>query len=272
MATSPLVIRIEQHLPITVVALAGTLTQQSAAQLRQTMLKCLAECPDAIMIDLSGLRVDGDLPLVVFRAVRRHAASWPAIPVLVCSPPPALADQLARVSVDGVLPVFPDRASGLAVIRSPSIARADRQLTPSVGAPEQARTLMVEICEAWNLPELVDPARLVASELVTNAILHAWGPPQLSAVLRRAYLHLIVRDESPDPPVRRAIPPMAGLTRTLSGWGMNLVAVTAHAWGHLANDTGKAVWAMLRCPQRPSASVRALRPHLVRPQCLHPRH
>lgn len=272
MATGSLLIHVEQQLPMTIVALAGPLTLTTAPQVRQALLQDLAECPDGIVIDLSGLRVDSDLPLAVFRAVQRHASTWPAIPVVLCSPPAGLSERLARIGMDRTLPVFASRAPALAAAtRAPSIARADQQLFRSVGAPEQARDLIVEICQAWDVPELTDPARLVVSELVTNAVLHANGAPKLTVVLRRPYLHLVVRDETPEPPVRRDIPPMAGLTSALSGWGLNLVSITAHAWGHLTNDTGKVVWAMLRCRRADDASMRNLRPHAVRPQCLHPR-
>lgn len=265
-ASGSLAIRVERRLPVTVVALAGDLTMPAAARLRQTLLKCLADCPDAVVIDLSGATVDTDLPLAVFRAVRRHASAWPAIPVSLCSPPPALSARLARLGMDRVLSVFPSRQRALAAAgTAPTVARADRQFLQSVNAPAQARELIVEICRAWDLPELVDPARLVVSELITNAVLHGRGAPHLTVVLRHPYLHLIVRDDSPDPPVRRTPPPAPGTGTALSGWGLQMVDRAVHSWGHLANETGKAVWAMLRSRQQTGAAAPAVHPQSVRP-------
>jgi anti-sigma regulatory factor (Ser/Thr protein kinase) len=54
-------------------------------------------------------------------------------------------------------------------------AATDRiELHPSASSPARARRFLSERSTAWSLPEpLGDQLALVASELVTNAVLHA---------------------------------------------------------------------------------------------------
>jgi hypothetical protein len=244
--TDTLRIRVEQLLPVAVVTLDGTLSLSAVGRVRSALLKCLAECPDALVVDLAGLSVDSNLPLAVFRAVRRHASTWPAVPMLLCAPSPALLGRFSRTSLGVVIPVYPTRADALAAVDTrQTVARADRDLLPTLDTPAQARELVRDLCLAWGLSGLVDDARLVVSELVTNALLHARGVLRLSVVLRHRDLHLIVRDQSPVPPRRRP-PPSRTSKVALGGRGLYLLDLTAHSWGHLVNDTGKAVWALLR--------------------------
>jgi anti-sigma regulatory factor (Ser/Thr protein kinase)/anti-anti-sigma regulatory factor len=236
----------EQRLPIAVVALEGELTLSEVSRLRHSLLRCLAECPDALIVDLQGVSGSGELALAVFRAVRRRASTWPAVPVLLCSPLAGVATKLARAGLDRILPVYRTRAAALAATTAaPSIARADHDFVPSVHTPTRARSLIAEICHAWDLKEVTEQAQLIVSELVTNAVRYTRGGLRLSAVLRTGQLHLIVRDQSPAPPRLRAAPG-GPVTRHGHGHGLRLVEMLADSWGYLANGAGKAVWARLR--------------------------
>src|SRR5438034_11368746 len=107
------------------VSLSGPLTLDRTTDLRGVLLRCLAECPTAVIVDLSGATVDSDLPLTVFPAVARHASRWPGVPVLLAVPPGPLADRLGRRR-HRYLPVFPDRtaaAASLAATTAPPALR-----------------------------------------------------------------------------------------------------------------------------------------------------
>ena len=93
---------------------------------------------------------------------------------------------------------------------------------------------------------MLDTALVVVSELVTNAVVHASGSVHVTVLLRRSQLHLVVRDQSPDPP-RRLEPPrsIGGISLALNGRGIPLLDSMCRSWGHLSSDTGKAVWAMV---------------------------
>jgi anti-sigma regulatory factor (Ser/Thr protein kinase) len=93
---------------------------------------------------------------------------------------------------------------------------------------------------AWELADLVDDAVLVASELVTNAVLHARTAIQLRLQCKSASLRVEVFDENPRLPMTPSCPPEA-----TSGRGLALVSKVAGSWGIEHRDEGKAVWAEL---------------------------
>jgi anti-sigma regulatory factor (Ser/Thr protein kinase) len=249
-----LLIYVPQRLPSTVVILDGRLTMAGVDRLRDSLLKCLVACPDSVVIDVANLVADDDLPLSVFRVVRRHAANWPAVPVVLAAPAPELAERLARMRIDVALPVYPTRAE--AVVRAigpPTIARLDWDLVSGPNAPAQARARITEMCQAWGVNQVLDAALIVASELVTNAVVHAAnsvhasGVVHMTVLLRRMQLHLVVRDGNPDPPRRTQskIQTMNGISLEDGGRGLPLLDAVCRAWGHLSNHNGKAVWAIV---------------------------
>lgn len=109
--------------------------------------------------------------------------------------------------------------------------------------PHAAREFVVASVE--NLcPDAVEAARLLVSELVTNALLHAHetAVPVAVAALDRC-LHVEVTDHSREVPVNRTHedPLEPG------GFGINLVDALAVRWGVQRNDDGKSVWFDLAC-------------------------
>jgi hypothetical protein len=86
---------------------------------------------------------------------------------------------------------------------------------------------------------LVDPVRLVASELATNALVHAQTAFSVTLEASQQTALLTVRDASVAPPTRRAAKAMDP-----AGRGLAIVAIVSLDWG--TNDDGngsKAVWA-----------------------------
>ena len=85
---------------------------------------------------------------------------------------------------------------------------------------------------------LADDAKIVLSELVTNAMLHGGGCTGVEVVSIGDGLRVEVRDGS-------RLPPMLGqpTEETLTGRGLRLVARLAERWGAAFEDDGKVVWA-----------------------------
>ena len=225
-----------------VVALTGRLGLRDVAPLRSRLLKCLAEQPEALLIDLSGFSVGEPLALAVFTAVVRQAARWPGVPVLFCAPTPAtrlVMDQGAYHR----LPVFHSVTAArrhIGMDRSTLPSFTD-ELLPIFGAPRQARNFATEACLRWDLAHLVAPASLIVSELASNVVDHAHTMATLQLSLRRRFLTIAVRDGSPEEPVISA--DLSPDSR--SGRGLILVEESAHSWGWLPTDGGKVVWASL---------------------------
>lgn len=107
-------------------------------------------------------------------------------------------------------------------------------------SPKHARKRLEETC-AERPPERLDDARLLVTELVSNAVLHGSGPVGLVLTRAGQRLRVAVEDESPAlPVVVRPTPPP-----TDNGRGMLMVASLATRWGvdpRADGRPGKRVW------------------------------
>ena len=93
--------------------------------------------------------------------------------------------------------------------------------------------------EGWGLGEMADAAELIASELLTNALLY--GNVEiltLKLTLDELWLSLSVADANPTPPYPCGIDEQAE-----GGRGLYLTVALADAWGFRATSTGKSVFA-----------------------------
>lgn len=90
------------------------------------------------------------------------------------------------------------------------------------------------------LVHLVDPVRLVASELATNALVHAQTPFSVTLSALGETVLLTVRDGSGALPLRRSAHVM-----DVGGRGLAIVNIVSLEWGTIQKDGAgcKAVWA-----------------------------
>jgi anti-anti-sigma regulatory factor len=221
--------------------LYGTLELAGVADLRTAVLKCLAEQPTALLLDLSKVVALDGVSAAVFTALVRQASIWPAIPLLLCAASPSVTETLTSGRF-GRLPLEQSVAAGLASVAAgvANPSAVSDQLLPIVGAARHARNIATEACGRWALTQLIGPACLVASELVTNATEHAGTIMTLRVARRPRYLHISVRDGSPDVPVLR----QPALTDP-GGRGLKLIDTMVVHWGSMPCRDGKVVWATL---------------------------
>jgi anti-anti-sigma regulatory factor len=235
---------IDQRLSYAVIRITGTLDAAGAIRLRNGLLGCLAEQPEALIVDLTDMRLAPRQALSVFAAVGRQAATWPQVPMFLCGPTPEVADLLGRGPVDWHTAVVRDVGTAvrsLARDRAPVAAALAEDLLPVEGASRRAREMATEACLRWQLPTLAGPTCTVATELVNNVVAHAHTMMRLRLSARRRYVHIAVADGSTEPPVLRGDMPPAALW----GHGLALVDAVAAHWGSLAIEGGKVVWATL---------------------------
>lgn len=224
------------------VTLSGALGLSDVVELRERLITCLAEQPETLLLDLSRLTVTEPPALAVFVAVRRQAARWPGIPMVLCAPGPQTRAEL-RAAAYRCLPIVPtiDAARAEAGTARRSLRSLTDELLPIAGAARQARNVATDACLRWELPVLVAPASLIVSELVSNVVDHAHTMMNLRLTLRGRFLHISVRDGSRAQPVPASLP----LPQAERGRGLAIVEAVAHSWGWLPSDGGKVVWAAL---------------------------
>jgi anti-sigma regulatory factor (Ser/Thr protein kinase) len=130
----------------------------------------------------------------------------------------------------------------------PSASHSFPPTPESVGGARQftRRTLV-----SWGAGGLEDDVRIVASELATNALLHARTRFTLTLTLDGDRLRLTMTDGSPTHPrVRRF-----NSAESTTGRGLTMVAELAQAWGVEKDGAGKAVWCEFRVPSRGTRSA-----------------
>jgi anti-sigma regulatory factor (Ser/Thr protein kinase) len=113
----------------------------------------------------------------------------------------------------------------------------------------RARSFVRDLLAAWGAESLEEPATLLTSELVTNAVLHARSSVEVTVRLREGQLWVGVSDGNTGAPVRKRYGPDAA-----TGRGLLLVERIASAWGTDLSATGKVVWFCLE----PGAEEKAL--------------
>ena len=108
-----------------------------------------------------------------------------------------------------------------------------------------ARQFVRDRLASWEAADRVDSAVLVASELVTNAVLHARTAVTLRVEKSGPKVRIEVFDENPRLPVAGPSPPDA-----TSGRGLALISAVAGAWGMENRGDGKVVWAEIGPAER----------------------
>lgn len=117
------------------------------------------------------------------------------------------------------------------------MSEARLALRPVPASAALARGFVDETLGGWGCDAFIDATRLLVSELVTNAVLHARTDLILVMRPRRNGIRVEVHDSSPATPVRRHYEDEA-----MTGRGLSLVQDLAARWGVEQHPDGKAVW------------------------------
>jgi anti-sigma regulatory factor (Ser/Thr protein kinase) len=103
----------------------------------------------------------------------------------------------------------------------------------------QARAFVSDRLVDHRLPYLVESVRLVASELATNALVHAQTAFSVTLSASDTEVVLTVRDDSQVLPDRRAAQVLDA-----TGRGLEIVEIVSQEWGINQDEAGsKGVWA-----------------------------
>jgi anti-anti-sigma factor len=237
-----------------VLTLAGHLDLAAAPRLQQAILKQLADHPPAIICDLSQVEAIDPLCAQVFTSLRHPALGWPGTALVLCGTRRAVADTLIGSGVARRLAMYPSLDQALADARARPPRLSERlALGPVPTAAGAGRAFVAEVCGRWGQEELAGSAALLASELVTNAVIHARTAMELRVELRGPRLQVAVHDQ--DPNLDRVL---AAKEETDRGLGLGIVDRVAASWGcvgtSLAARPSGARW---RCHRRRTWSTPA---------------
>jgi hypothetical protein len=218
---------------------------QPDSDLARELTWALAEQPHVLVCDLSAMPVSTPHAVELFAPVVRYLADWPGTGVVVVSRPDA---QLWTALLSQVLPesfvLSESRDAGVHRLQDvlPSLGRVGVHLEARLTAPREARQFTTRSLLGWQLTPLVSSACLVASELVTNAVVHAASTVELALSRADGRMQMTVRDHGAGDPTPR-LPEVDG--DDLGGRGLLLVQETTRGWGVFPTEAeGKTVWAV----------------------------
>jgi anti-sigma regulatory factor (Ser/Thr protein kinase) len=116
----------------------------------------------------------------------------------------------------------------------PVIAR----FPPQRASVAAARRFVTEALIDAGATGVLDEARLLVSELATNAVVHAGTDFSVSVHISAGRVYVEVRDGDRSPPEPEDDPSSAGP----GGHGLRIVGRLAGSWGSRVEDHGKVVW------------------------------
>jgi anti-anti-sigma factor len=247
---------IEHRPAVAVLRPRGDLDSYSAHDLRSAVLDCLADLPDAVVVDAADLVVLDDVALTMLASIAQQSERWPGARIMLAGAAATLLAAAERMGVLRTVDTCPDVESAAGQFPADIAWRRHAGIAADRDAPGVARTAVAQFCTDHRVGAGGDDAaaQLVASELVTNAVVHAGTPIDLTLKLAGGNLQIAVRDGGGG----RAR--LAGITdeSAESGRGLLLVDALAQLWGNFQPGSGKVVWATVRVRPWPAGpSTRA---------------
>lgn len=117
------------------------------------------------------------------------------------------------------------------------VGTCEQRLPPRPSSVGEARRLVRRALTQAGREDLLETAELLVSELVTNALVHAGTPIDVSLTVEDGGLRVEISDGSPHAPARRSYGPTAG-----TGRGLMLLEQMVREWGVELRERGKTVW------------------------------
>ena len=135
--------------------------------------------------------------------------------------------------------------------------------------PRAARTHVISTCRTWHVPRhLTDSVALIASELTTNAVIHAHADTITVVLLLSArHVWLSVTDQGTR---HDAVTPRTATADAEDGRGLHLVEALASHWRATSGPSGTRVWACLALPVRPPTPAESICAAAAEPLHQHP--
>jgi serine/threonine-protein kinase RsbW len=116
---------------------------------------------------------------------------------------------------------------------------ASVRLAPVPESAAKARAFVEGMLSTWGCREMIDDARVVVTELVSNVVRHAHTDVWVDVDLVEDRIRIDVVDHADGDVALRSIDP----TSALGGRGLRLVDELSERWGVDRQPGGKRVWA-----------------------------
>jgi hypothetical protein len=161
---------------------------------------------------------------------------------LYCAYPASSVEGHDAVAWDDVCRLHSVRVGNPGDGREPTgkVPSVERDFEGDVSTPLEVRRFVAAVLDGWGEGPLVEVTTLVATELVTNAIVHGESRVTVQIAATGTGVRLSVGDTS------SALPALGRASaHRSSGRGLTIVSRLASSWGAEATIGGKVVWAEL---------------------------
>jgi len=122
---------------------------------------------------------------------------------------------------------------------------AELRLAVDAHAPVVARGVLVITLRDRVPASVLDDAQLVASELITNSVLHSGASPDAAVLIRIRLSSTVLRLEVEDGGRGATIAPRPSDVERGGGFGLNIVDTLSQDWGVERTAAGTRVWVRL---------------------------
>lgn len=204
--------------------------------------------PRAVIIVLDDLLIADEPLLTAVSGAWMRVGEWPGVPILVVVGSASRRARLESGALRRFVPVFATVSAAEDAVDTPLRLHACLNLVPAADSAQRARRFTTDVCDRWEVSDVLGPALLIVTEFVENAFLHARGTGdiQVRLELRDDLLTVAVADSDPRAAVLRE--PGPGHPRF---YGLHVVSRLARAWGCVPRSRGgKVVWATLDTGRR----------------------
>jgi anti-sigma regulatory factor (Ser/Thr protein kinase)/anti-anti-sigma regulatory factor len=221
----------------------GVLDAYTAPDLRAAIADAVADQGDGVIVDVSDLTVGDDIGLAVLSSIGQENRRWPGVGLTLAGASSEFTEAGERIGIFSAISSCPDVETAVRELTGVPVPPRQRVSIPADrNAPSVARAAVYDFCQAQGVLGSTEAAQLVASELVTNAVVHAGTPIELTLRLVSSVMHVAVRDTGQG---------QARISGTVdesaeSGRGLLLVDALAASWGTFVPPLGKIVWATLK--------------------------
>ncbi|HEX2212131.1 MAG TPA: STAS domain-containing protein [Mycobacterium sp.] len=227
-----------------VLTVEGVLDTTTYVLLRNSIIKAALEEPAAVLIDISALAVPVESALAVFTSARWHVDRWPEIPIALVCAQESGRQAIARNGIARYVPVYPTVEDAMAVGSptgfKPARRRARAELVAHPSSLGRSRELVAQWLSAWALAQYIPVAKVVATTLVENVLLHTDSAPRFRVETDGVSVTIAVEDTSSQP---AGIRERSGIVTAPSG--LRIITALCRAWGNLPVPSGKTVWAVI---------------------------
>lgn len=241
-----------------VLRVSGSVRPADGPRLREALAKAMVQVPTCLVCDLSAITVLDPVCVAVLVAAQ-WSGPWPGPVMWLVGAQGQPAAALRATGAARFLAVADSAQQALAQpVTEPPLLRERLILAPLPVAPRRARRFTAEMLVRWALPDVIDTATLIVSELVTNGVRHAGTDLEVRLEHGHGLLHIAVCDRG-HPTGRLPVAEVAAGSRGAPsaamvehGRGLEIVRALADGHGH-TNDParGSVYWATMVTGARP---------------------